>query len=434
MKYTVELPKVLCLILLISKFAKNSKYYNTNDLISLYNKIKPELVRLRKDKSDYIYLDDTNFGGLRGNISTALTLRGFIKKNNTYTTYYGIGKTDKLFNAFQKGQFILDQSEYRAYTNDSMLKKELEKEANNLSIRENQAHVKHFLQKNPNFPLIRDSINFPKVAVLKTKTNKYYLRILFNTLISENVIEYNLFNYLSGAKVKQFNMHALFAIPSGDNAWSEIYVIDSKEILRNSPLFIYYDKKAKKFYDKNKKEYPFMTLEESIEKISDQSGNIEERLKYNWKTLRKELTENQINKKDNIQEDEFSVFLNKFLKWKNTFKIYDKTVVQIKVSSSGGADVILKYSGGTTQKLELEHKWNNYITHKHYKSQAWTNTWLYADEKWNFETIKKIFKPYLSEYKDNIPKVFLCTDKQGEKAGYEVNWDNDSFTKLTIED
>ena len=48
MKYTVELPKIICLMLIISKFAKDEKYYNTNDLIKIANKIKPELVRLRK--------------------------------------------------------------------------------------------------------------------------------------------------------------------------------------------------------------------------------------------------------------------------------------------------------------------------------------------------------------------------------------------------
>ena len=61
MRYEVKLPKILCLMLIISKFAKEEKYYNTNDLIKIANKIKPELVRLRKDKDDYKYFDDTNF-------------------------------------------------------------------------------------------------------------------------------------------------------------------------------------------------------------------------------------------------------------------------------------------------------------------------------------------------------------------------------------
>ncbi len=91
MKYTIKLPKILYLTILISKFAKKSNYYNTNDLIELANKLKPELVRKRKDKNTYASLDDTNFGGLRGNFSTLLTLRGMVRKNNKYTPYYGIG-------------------------------------------------------------------------------------------------------------------------------------------------------------------------------------------------------------------------------------------------------------------------------------------------------------------------------------------------------
>ena len=41
MKYEVVLPKILCLMLIISKFTKEEKYYNTNDLIRIANKIKP---------------------------------------------------------------------------------------------------------------------------------------------------------------------------------------------------------------------------------------------------------------------------------------------------------------------------------------------------------------------------------------------------------
>ena len=50
MGFTINLQKIVYLTLLISKFAKNEKYYNTNDLIKIANEIKPELVRTRKDK------------------------------------------------------------------------------------------------------------------------------------------------------------------------------------------------------------------------------------------------------------------------------------------------------------------------------------------------------------------------------------------------
>lgn len=69
MIYSIKLPKILYLIFLISKFAKSGKYYNTNDLNKLANNLQPDLVRLRQDKNDYKFLDDTKFGGSRGNFS-----------------------------------------------------------------------------------------------------------------------------------------------------------------------------------------------------------------------------------------------------------------------------------------------------------------------------------------------------------------------------
>lgn len=433
MKYTVELPKILCLMLIISKFAKDTKYYNTNDLIKFANKIKPELVRLRKDKNDYKYFDDTNFGGLRGNFSTALTLKGFIKKNNSYSPYYGIGKNDRLFNAYKNGEIILDTQEYKAYTNSSELKKLLESEARNLSIRESQAHIKVFLKRNKDFPLKRDNDNFKKHCVLKSENNQYFLRILFNTFKTEDVVEFNMYNYLSGPKVKQFNMHALFVIPSKENAWEEFYVIDSKNILSNGPLLMYFDKKTKRFYDVNGNVYESYCLNEGLGVLSDQNGNIEERLKYNWDKLRQNIVEDTVVERNTIEQDEFSVFLNDYLKWKKEFVIYGQKVINLIVSSSGGADVIIEFSGGTTQKLELEHKWNNYILHQHYKSSAWKDAWLYAEEEWDFEKIKQVFCPYIENHLDNIPKVFLCTDKvNDQKKAYEVDWNNLTYKEIEV--
>lgn len=435
MGFTINLPKILYLTLLISKFAKNKKYYNTNDLIKIANELKPELVRTRKDKNDYKFLDDTNFGGLRGNFSTVLTFRGFINRNNTYIAYYGLGSTDRLFNAFKNGEIILDSQKYCAYTNNIELKNALEKEINNFTIRENQAHIKLFLKKNPNFPLKRDTINFPKIAVLKSQNYQYFLRILFNTFKTENIIEFNMLKYLEGTKIKQFNIHPLFVIPSYDNYWKEFYVIDSKEILANTPLLMYFDKKSKKFYDNNKNIYSYYTLDESLGKISNQNGNIEERLSYNWQEVRKQLVNDYTERTSNVEKDEFSLFLENFLHWKKSFSIYEKEVVDITVSSSGGPDVILTFSGGTTQKVELEHKWNNYILHKHYKSQAWQNVWLFADENWDFNKIKQIFTPYLSEYIDSIPTVFLCSNNQtNKKEAYEVNWNELTYKQIKITD
>ena len=353
MEYSINLPKILYLTLLISKFAKNEKYYNTNDLIKIANELQPKLVRLRKDKNDYKFLDDTNFGGLRGNFSTALTFRGFINRNNKYIAYYGLGNNDRLFNAFQKGNIILDSQKYCSHTNNIELLKILEKEINNFNIRESQAHIKIFLERNKEFPLKRDNINFPKIAVLKSEKNQYFLRILFNTFKNDNIVEFNMFNYLEGTKIKQFNINPLFVIPTYDNSWDEFYVIDSKEILINTPLFMYYDKKLKRFYDNNNNVYDYYTLSEALDKVQNQNGNISERLSYDWRIVRKQLVEDYVEKKSEVQKDEFSLFLENFLHWKKSFSIYQKDVVDITVSSSGGPDVIITYSGGTKQKIEL---------------------------------------------------------------------------------
>ena len=435
MGYSINLPKIVYLTLLISRFAKNEKYYNTNDLIKLANELQPELVRLRRDKNDYKFLDDTSFGGLRGNFSTVLTFRGFVNRNNKYVAYYGLGNNDRLFNAFQKGEIILDSQEYCAHTNNIELLKLLQKEINIFNIRENQAHIKSFLERNPNFPLKRDNINFPKIAVLRSKHNQYFLRILFNTFKNDDVFEFNMFNYLEGTKIKRFNINPLFAIPTNENSWDSFYVIDSKEILINTPLFMYYDKKSKKFYDNNSNIYTYYTLSEALDKVQNQSGNISERLSYDWKKVKEQLVEDYIEKKSEVQKDEFSLFLENFLHWKKSFSIYQKDVVDITVSSSGGPDVIITYSGGTKQKIELEHKWENYIRHRHYTSQAWKDVWLFADEKWNFDKIVQIFSPYLSKHIDSIPKVFLCPNEQtGAKEAYEIDWNNFTYKEIEIHD
>ena len=262
-------------------------------------------------------------------------------------------------------------------------------------------------------------------------------QLLFNTFKDENTIEFNMFSYLKGFKIKQFNIHPLFVIPSYDDSWEEFYVIDNKEILINAPLFIYFDKKARKFYDNNKHIYSHYTLDEALSKIQNQNGNIDGRLAYNWKKVREQLVNNYVERNSNVQEEESSLFIKHFLKKVDgkLFSIYDKDVVKFTVSSSGGPDVIITYSGGTTQKIELEHKWENYIRHKHHTSQAWKDAWLFADEKWDFDKIVQIFSPYLSKYIDSIPKVFLCTNEHtGEKEAYEIDWNTLTYKKLAIND
>ena len=71
--------------------------------------------------------------------------------------------------------------------------------------------------------------------------------------------------------------------------------------------------------------------------------------------------------------------------------------------------------------------------HQHYKSSAWKNAWLYAEEEWDFEKVKQVFSPFVSEYIDNIPKVFLCTDKNdGQKKAYEVNWSDLTYKEIEV--
>lgn len=431
--YKVKIPKILYLAILISKYAKDSVYYNTNDMIEWANELKPELVRTRKDKTEYRFLDDTNFGGLRGNFSTLLTFRGIIKKNNTYTTHYGVGRNDRLFNAYKKGEIILDSHDYYAYTSNEKLKVLLTNEAKAFKIREDQAHIKIFLKKNNALNIVRDFENFKKISVVKTDKNQYFLRILFNTFVNNNILEYNMKSYLEGSRIKQYNIHPMFVIPSDDNSWDKIYLIDSKDILKNSPLFVYYDKSKDKIYDKKENVYKHYTLEDGINLLSDQNGNIAERLEYDWDNVRKEYIKEVVEDSYNNESAEFAVFLNKFLKWDKNFEIYGKKVAEIDESSSGGADVIIDFSDGSKQKLELEHKWKNYIMHNHHKSIAWKNAWLYADEPFDFELIKTIFSPYVAEYYDMIPKTFLCVNNiTNEKEAYKVDWGSMSFEKIDI--
>ena len=435
MEYRINLPKIMYLTFLISKYVEDKVYFNTNDLNIAANKFEPELVRLRSDKEDYKFLDDTIFGGSRGNFSTVLTFKGIAKRGSKFIFYYSLGDSNRLFNAYHKAEIILDSKEMCAYTLKKDLAELLENECNNYTIREKQAHIKVFLEENKDFPLIRDTVNFSKIAVLKSENNQYFLRILFNTFKNAHTIEYNMVSYFQGNKIKKTNINALFAIPTYENSWDNFYAIDSKELLQNTPLFIYYDTISNIFYDEKGHVYSHYNLDEALLKISDLDGNLAERLTYSWKNVKDLFADTYTDVKKDLKETEFSIFLKKFLNLKMTFSIYGKRVVHVFESSSGGPDVVLTYAGGTTQKVELEHKWVNYTIHKHHKSLAWKDVWLYADEKWDFYKILHIFKPYLSEYIDCIPKVFLCTNEHtSEKEAYEVDWDTLTYKKVEITD
>ncbi len=271
------------------------------------------------------------------------------------------------------------------------------------------------------------------MAVLKSANNQYFLKILFNTYLSKDVMQFRMYNYLSGNMIKQYNLHALFVIPSKNNYWDKFYVIDCKEILEKTPLFINFNTKLCKFYDNNGNTYPHYTLEDALNSLSDQSGNMDERSAFNWSEKRKSLVSKTPLKLIKFQKSEFSVFIDNFLFWKKTFTVQGKSVISVAESSSGGPDVRLYFQDGTIQELELEHKWKNYVLHEHYKSRAWQGVWLYADEDWDFDTVKAVFSPYIKEHLDSIPKVFLCADKvDNVKKAYEVNWHSLTFSEIDI--
>jgi len=123
--YKVILQKIFFLALEISAHY-NKSYYNTNDLVKLANQFKTDLVRIRSDKKDYKYLDDTKFGGLRGNFSTLLTLKGFVKRGNKIIPFYSLGMDGRIVNAVNNGEIILDSSDLSANTTNERLKNLLE--------------------------------------------------------------------------------------------------------------------------------------------------------------------------------------------------------------------------------------------------------------------------------------------------------------------
>lgn len=432
--FTVKLPKILCLALAISKDVKGLKYFNTNDLINVANKKKADLVRLRKDKKPYAYkyLEDTNFGGLRGNFSTLLTLCGLIEKNNRPTSYYSIGKNDRLINAVNKGHIILDNEDFEATTDSLDLKIQLENEAKYLSIREGQAHIAAFLRNNPTFPLKRDDINFKKICVLKSQSNQFFFRTLFNTYIKPNIIEYNMLSYFSGPKIKKQNIHALFVIPSETNNWNEFYAIDAKELLTKPRLFLYFDTNKKEFTDKDGNIYPSVTLNDALLSFTNEYENISERIAYNPQEEINKFVTKSISVKTSKTITEELVFIRNFLNnsLDNLIFIKGKQAQKYEIYKAG-VDVVIEFQDGTKQTLELEHKWTNYILHGHQNSIAWKDAWIYANEPFDFAKIKTIFEPYKGLY---IPSVFLSSDPLTKTVkAYEVDWSGNTYVELPIE-
>src|SRR3989344_6663768 len=427
--HKIKVPKILFLALGIASFYKKS-FYNTNDLTALANKYKKDLVRQRVDKKDYKYLDDTNFGGLRGNFSTLLTWKGFVRRGTSIVNRCSVGKDGRLVNAICNGEIILDPKDLTANTENDRLANLLETEAWLLNVREGQAHIKIMLERNPKLPLVRDSDNFAKISVVKTPKNQYFIRALVNNFAKDGVLEYSIINLWEGKKLKKKNLHLLMATPSKDGPGGEIFAIKNEDLFKKKPLLLQINLTSKECTDKSGNLYELHSLQDAIEKFSTGDENITARLSYRWSELknRDAIIEIDFGEK---KEDEFSVFLNKFLNWQKKFQIDGKDVVDMNVSSSGGPDVTLVYSGGTTQKIELEHNWKNFLDHKHHLDNAWSDVWLFAEEKWDADIILKLFKGLKEINRNRIPDVFLCVDNDERKV-YKAIWDENRFEEVGL--
>ena len=423
--YKINLQKTFFLALEISSHY-NKSYYNTNDLVKLANQYKADLVRTRVDKKDYKFLDDTKFGGLRGNFSTLLTLKGFVKRGNKIIPFYSLGMDGRIVNAVNNGEIILDSSDLTANTTNKILKDLLEKEVFLSKVRENQAHIKVMLEKDSTKLGVKRDNTFKKDSVVVSDGGQYFLRGLLNNFINNNTVEFNLYNYWSGKKIIKKNMHLLISIPSKDNSWAELYAIKFEDLIKNKPMYLMVSVDTKKCIDRMGNIYNLYSLEQAKKEFSDGNANINERLTYKWKDLINKESSDEVEIQKEVKQQETWVFIDKFLKFKKTFSIDGKDVVEYSMSSSGGCDVLLKYSGGTTQKLELEHDWKNYLDHGHHENNAWADAWLFAEQEWNPDHIIKLFKPLKAKHGNRIPGVFLCFERDQRKA-YKANWDDESF-------
>lgn len=420
--YRVKIPKILFLALDIASFYRNS-FFNTNDLAELSNRYKSDLVRQRVDKKDYKYLKDTRFGGLRGNFSTLLTWRGLVKRGSAVINSYSLGKDNRLVNAICNGRIILNREDLSACTNNNALKNLLESEAWLLTVRETQAHVKTMLKRNPNMPLERDNINFPKEAVFKSNNNQYFIRALLNNFVdSKNtILQFNIINLWEGKKFHKYNLHPILAIPTKDNPWNKIYAIKNEDLYQHKPILLNVDIVSKKCTDKNSNIYALYPFSQALDEFSGENENIKNRLDYKWEDLRNRYCEKEIDYEVR-KEDEFSNFLRLFLNWNRHFFIDKKEVVDVRTISSGGPDVELIFSGGTLQKLELEHNWNSYLDHNHQNNNAFKNVWIFAEEKFDLAKILKLYEQSKKDHNDRIPDIFLCIGKDNQRHAYKINW------------
>lgn len=430
--YSVKIPKILFLALDIASFYRKI-FFNTNDLAELANRYKSDLVRKRADKKDYKYLDDTRFGGLRGNFSTLLTWRGIVKRGSNTISTYSLGRDNRLLNAMCKGTIILDSSNFTANTDDLILKDLLITESWLLTVRETQAHVKTMLKRNPNIPLKRDDVNFPKEAVFMSNHNQFFIRALLNNFLDSknSILQFNLINLWEGKKFNKTNLHPFVVLPSKEDPWNEIYFIKNEDLYQYKPILLNIDLRNNQCTDKDGNVYTLFSLSQAIDEFSKENENISNRLRYKWEELRDKYCEDEVDTRIK-KEDEFSNFLRIFLDWNRHFNISDKEVIDVRTISSGGPDVELIFSGGTKQMVELEHNWVNYLDHGHHENNAFKNVWIFAEEKFDLNKIIKLYKKFKNECNDRIPDVFLCVGEDNKRHVYKINWDQENKEELDL--
>lgn len=429
----IPLPKILFLGLDMAAFYRNN-FFNTNDLANLANNYKKELVRLRSDKKEYKYFDDTLFGGLRGNFSTLLTWKGLVKRKSLIVNFYSLGRDKRLINAICNKEIILNTETFTAHTKNPELEKLLKNEAWLFNVRESQAHIKVKLLKDKELKsmLDRDNINFPKESVVKTIKKQYFIRSLVNNFIDSesNVLQFNLINLWSGKKFKTKNIHPLIVLPDENNPWKEIYALKNEDLINTKPILLNINLKTKQCYDNKGNAYQLYDLLDAISLFSKENDNIETRLNYNWDELKKQYCEEET---DEVikKESEFYDFLSLFLKWQRTFFIDNLLVKDVISLGSSGPDVKLIFENGHEQKLELEHLWENYIRHKHQENSAFKNVWLFASEEFNTKKVFQVFQKQKSIHNERIPNTFLSV-KNGERHFHEINWKETSISTRKI--
>lgn len=420
--HEVRLPKILFLTLEIASFYRNT-FFNTNDLARLAERYASDLVRLRRDKTDYKFQDDTRAGGLRGNLSTLLTWQGFVKRGSKIVSTYTLGPDKRLVNAVCKGDIVLDRKNMTAHTNSETLRDLLAREARLLGIREEQAHIKQKLERTPAIPLKRVPDRFPKDSVVKSSTGQYYLRALLNNYVGSKgkVIQYSLVPLWEGKRFRSKNMHLLVVIPKEDDAWAEIYAVKSEELFNTKPMLLKVEVETKQCTDQHGNTYTLYPLEQAIREFSTEDENKQERLSHDWDALKTEYCEKDV-AEEVRKEDEFSQFLRLFLAWRQGFKIDGKEVVDIASISSGGPDVELLYKGGTKERVELEHVWKSYLDHGHHTNSAFTGCWVFAEEKFDKDLIERLYGAHVEKHKDRLPSTFLCVEN-GEPKAWRIDWD-----------